>query len=69
MCVLSDDSMYKKVSLFGAVSPQTCDKSEKMFVAEQVHQKQTVKLIENSCVFSVSRKHFSNSIILAENFP
>ena len=38
MCVLSDESMYKKVICFWAVSPQTCDKREKMFVEKNVHK-------------------------------
>ena len=66
MCVLSDRSIHKKVSLFFAVWPQTCDKREKMFVEKTVHQHKTVPFIENACVFSVSRTKFSSSFVFGE---
>ena len=44
MCFLSDESMYTKVMLFGAVSPQMYDKNEKMFIAEKNPQKKNMKI-------------------------
>ena len=39
MCLLCDYNMYKKMMFFGAVSPQTFGKSEKMFIEKKNHQK------------------------------
>ena len=68
MCFFSDRTIHKKVICVWAVWPQTCDKSEKMFVeTKKFTKKQTVNLLDIPCVVSVSKK--SNSIILGEDLP
>ena len=70
MCFLSDESMYKKVMLFlRRFAADVWQKWKDVCREKKFTQKQTVTFIDNACVFSVSRKNKSNSIILDEENP
>ena len=69
MCFLSDRSIQKKVSLFLPFGRRRVTKVKRCLSRKKFTNNKTVKLIEKSCVFSVSRKNISNSFVLDEENP